>query len=340
MVAVWVMIPAQNFMRDLAAGGRAWGLLAIVVFVAAALVAIRKDLPDPPPVRPALGVAGLAIGFLLFVFVTETAIVAGLKGPDVRDFTARRVARVLLLQSSLRDVAENARSREVRGVALELLNDSTLTRQVAAADAARFAADSTRTSSIMAESDRVRNLESPLAGTWRIEITISGERPMTVYARSTATGGDPLWPDGETWTGSPPDGVVAPATGYSLPLMLHRSADSLPARMEFYDGTGRNGTATLYLAEASSDPSIRLESTLFRGLVQLMPGGRPPLDGVAMHSSGAISYRGAQFDGERGEAQIDGNGGATFVTRVTHNGSALITVTGTRISREVCAPRL
>jgi hypothetical protein len=185
---------------------------------------------------------------------------------------------------------------------------------------------------IRVENERTRAMISLLAGTWRFELAIAGETPIVFHGRTHLRPSDAIWmPDGSV----PPGGVTGPATGYSLQMNLHRSVDSLASSR-----TQATIFVTLGTSPMGMDPNVEsIETTLFRGAMMLSAGKDPVFNGLTINGDDTFTYRGATFSGEKGESRVSlVDKTASLRTRVLSGERVIITVTGTRISRDVLAP--
>ncbi|HEX2077083.1 MAG TPA: hypothetical protein VHG08_05220 [Longimicrobium sp.] len=106
----------------------------------------------------------------------------------------------------------------------------------------------------------VRSAPSPLAGTYRFEVSRTGGPAHTIFVRTTAVPERAIWSPGEA------EGLVFPgaAAGYQLRMVIRESESSLPRRIA---GRGRDdGRIDVRLPEArEADGSRR-----FRGHLELV----------------------------------------------------------------------
>jgi hypothetical protein len=111
---------------------------------------------------------------------------------------------------------------------------------------------------------RVRRIDPPLAGTYRLTVTVDGGAPHTLYVRTgsaPASEWDPVTDPAEA--GWRPPAMDDPFPGYTLPLRRSASADSLPSGWE---DLSRGGFFSL---AAAPEPAAETDVQVFRGNVDL-----------------------------------------------------------------------
>lgn len=352
VLALWLLVPLQNAVR------LAWSeeghpslvMLGVIAIIGAALVVVRRDLSAPAPVRPARSLQVVAASFVLLLAVTELVSVMwisrGLTPGQDRELVWGRALQGLLLQRSVRYIAEKAHSEAVRAAALRRVSDPRTRLRLAAADSTRRAVRSQRFQAVMAENARIRSLESPLAGTYRFEIALDGTQPATVFGRSE------LHPSGAINRELDARGFGEPSTyweeagaravAYSLHLTLTRTLDSLPMRTELEPG--RIEWAYAYVTElptsSGSDPAVyAVQTTIVPGAFRLLRRQPPFNERWRSTSIGRTLELSAPIRREVGEAHVFADGRVVIETRILRGDAVVASVRGTRVSRDVAEPR-
>lgn len=193
------------------------------------------------------------------------------------------------------------------------------------------------------ETERVRRLVSPLAGTYRFELTINGAPTLVLYGRTELQPANPFWALSDFWN-NPPQDTIAPhqAEGYQLRMAVTRRSEQLPLT------SSRNDEPTFTLAYftlGETPTGTSRDSTYWTGYTDVLFAASrliddPPLDSLLLHASGLVDD--VWFNGipgcTNGRFVLHDDGSATLVMTVERQGELVLSVRADRISANVASP--
>ena len=140
------------------------------------------------------------------------------------------------------------------------------------------------------EYNRVRRLETALAGTYRFRIHFARGDTLTLFARTS------IKPTGAVWSFSAddyPEGLPEPpkAEGYSLVMAVTRNLRDLPAS---FDGQDREGVALAYLSVTEHPHVSHGDSSVWKGRADVIRAAsrminEGPLDSLLAQMSRVLS---------------------------------------------------